>query len=71
MQNPYFRAVTVDGVKVDVNLNQVMYLLEADQGCTLVFSNGASMAINLTAAAVRGRTRKAWPAPAGEATEEA
>lgn len=62
MQNPFFRAVSVDGTKVDINLNNVNLFAEnSDGGSTIHFVNGSMFSIKESAQTVRGRTRKAWP----------
>ena len=62
MHNPYFRAVTTTGQKIDVNLNQVSYFSEdSDGNTTIAFASGSSIKVNESAQTIRGRTRKAWP----------
>jgi hypothetical protein len=67
MKNPYFRANTIDGHKVDINLQQVAMFREATESTWITFANGDTVQITESAQTVRGRTRKAWP----EQNEEA
>ena len=62
MQNPYFRAVSVTGQKIDVNLNQVLYFSEDENGETLIkFVDNSFLRVKESAQTIRGRTRKTWP----------
>lgn len=62
MKNPFFRAVTTDGTKTDINVSAVAHFHEnTDGGTTLTFLNGAVLSIKESAQTVRGRTRKTWP----------
>lgn len=62
MHNPFFRAVTTDGTKVDINLSTVLFFAEnSDGGTTIYFVNGNPLSVKESAQTVRGRTRKTWP----------
>lgn len=62
MQNPFFRAVTLDGTKVDINTNRIAYFSEAPDGGTLIaFESGMVLYIKESPRTVRGATRKTWP----------
>lgn len=71
MQNPFFRAKLVDGTKLDINLTQVAYVTEAEAGSNVTFANGTVLTVQESAQTIRGRTRKTWPAEAGEEVTEA
>lgn len=62
MQNPFFRAVALDGTKVDININRVAYFAEASDGGTLItFESGMVLSVKESPRTVRGVTRKTWP----------
>lgn len=62
MQNPFFRAVSIDGTKIDVNLNNVNFFAEnSDGGSIIHFVNGNALSVKESAQTLRGRTRKTWP----------
>jgi len=70
MKNPFFRAVTTDGSKVDVNLLNVNFFAEhSSGGSTIHFVNGTPLTVKESPQTLRGRTRKAWPS--AEASEDA
>jgi hypothetical protein len=63
MNNPFFRAKTAQGKNIDINLNAVASFEPSTtgEGTRISFINGSELDIDLSPAAVRGRTRKAWP----------
>jgi hypothetical protein len=72
-QNPFFRAVNAEGRKIDININHVIGFTAGpnDTGTTLSLITGDKVDIDLTPAAVRGRTRKTWPAQDSSSDESA